>query len=239
MWHVKACLPCVLPFVLAWMLALQGCKDNVDHVQGDGSGGTIRNLHSVGGLGPLKSRNWTSSNLSNVAVAGSNSGDATTAGRTALLEPSMSQAAQSSANASSQEASFPLAATFWSLGARLLMAVVPEASNGSLLQEQMLMVDTGSSTLVFCQSTLLQEAAYQETPYISCNRYNPGGAPMEYWGPFVTGNVHAGNVTFQDATYSIMAEEEGMSCQDGIQGIFGIAFQQLDAAELPLKVVPE
>ena len=133
------------------------------------------------------------------------------------------------------ELSVPLAASFWSLGARLLMPVSPKSSNGGLLPAQMLMVDTGSSSLAFCQSSLLQEAAYQETQYNSCNRYNPGGAPMYYWGPFVEGDVHAGNVTFSNASYSIMAQEENMGCQHGIQGIFGIAFRQLDAAELLKK----
>ena len=122
----------------------------------------------------------------------------------------------------------PLEASFWSLGVRLFMPVSPVSSDGGLLPAQMLLVDTGSSSL-FCHN-LLQEAAYQKTQYNSCNRYNPGGAPMFYWGPLVEGDIHAGNVTFQNVSYSITTGEEKMSCQHGIQGIFGLAFRSDDIA---------
>ncbi|CAE7180627.1 ANKRD17 [Symbiodinium pilosum] len=131
-------------------------------------------------------------------------------------------------NALAQVASIPLDATSWSGGVRLLMAVSPVASSGGILPAQKLVVDTGSSTLAFCQSSFLQEAAYKPTNYISCNQYNPGGDATGYWGPFVVGQIQAGNVTFSQASYSIMEQEQNMPCKDGIQGIFGIAFRQLD-----------
>ena len=133
-------------------------------------------------------------------------------------ESPLQSTARMNSKALSQRASIPLAATSWSGGVRLLMAVSPVATNGQLLPAQKLVVDTGSSTLAFCQSSFLQEASFESTDYISCNQYNPGGDPTGYWGPFVVGEIRAGNVTFQQASYSIMAQQENMPCADGIQG---------------------
>mmetsp|Transcript_56351 Transcript_56351/g.105643 ORF Transcript_56351/g.105643 Transcript_56351/m.105643 type:complete len:485 (+) Transcript_56351:70-1524(+) len=129
-----------------------------------------------------------------------------------------------------QKNSVPLEAIAWGGGARLLIAVSPAAATGGRLSAQRLVVDTGSSTLAFCQQSLAQEAAYKSTDYISCNQYNPGGDLTGYWGPFVLGEVFAGDVVFPKAAYSIMTEEDNMPCQNGVQGIFGIAFRQLDVA---------
>ena len=71
--------------------------------------------------------------------------------------------------------SVPLSASWFAGGPRLLVDVSP-ASNGEPLPAQRLLLDTGSSTLAFCQNSLLQEAAYEETGYVSCNMYNPGQA---------------------------------------------------------------
>ncbi|CAE6964587.1 unnamed protein product [Symbiodinium sp. CCMP2592] len=208
MWQIKAVAQCLLAPVLAWMLlALQGCElAQVQKAAADAK-------QKVESLLPGSNRSRE---------------ETRTRAQAAFLQPSRPSSSQ--AAEMPVELSIPLAASFWSLGARLLMPVSPKSSNGGLLPAQMLMVDTGSSSLAFCESSLLQEAAYQETQYNSCNRYNPGGAPMYYWGPFVEGDLHAGNVTFSNASYSIMGQEENMGCQHGIQGIFGIAFRQLDVA---------
>ena len=202
------------------LLALQGC-DHLAQVQTVVSNAVSDVKHDVESLLP-----------------GSNQTKKEVRMQNGLLQPSHSQPiARMKDSAQDQEDTIPLAATSWSGGPRLLMAVSPVDANGGLLPAQRLVVDTGSSTLAFCQSSLLQEAAYQETNYISCNLYNPGGSFTGYWGPFVAGHLHAGGVTFQNSFYSIMAQEAGMPCRNGIDGIFGIAFRQLDAAGLHALLV--
>ncbi|CAE7836846.1 ANKRD17 [Symbiodinium sp. CCMP2592] len=206
MWQLKALIRLPLPAVLCGLfLTLQGCEE-LQHVKKeaeavfDGTNETKRRFKSSGRPGNQTDREG----------------------------PTYAPVAKRSRSV--QESSIPLSAVSWSGGQRLLMAVSPVSSSGELLPAQKLVVDTGSSTLAFCQSSFLQEAAFESTDYISCNQYNPGGDPTGYWGPFVQGDVLAGNMTFQKASYSIMAFEENMPCKDGIQGIFGIAFRQLDVA---------
>lgn len=130
----------------------------------------------------------------------------------------------------------------WGGGPRLVVDLAPAArrlaasasgsDGGSWLPAQQLILDTGSSTLAFCSNALSSEAAYSPTNYISCNKYNPGGQSTGYWGPFVHGPLRmgAGTSITLEAEYSIMAQEVAMPCTDGINGIFGIAFRQLDVA---------
>ncbi|CAE7830476.1 unnamed protein product [Symbiodinium necroappetens] len=137
-------------------------------------------------------------------------------------------AALASAFTATASLSVPLHATFWG-GPRLLVDVTPEASTGKEVASQRLLLDTGSSTLAFCEQGLLQQTIYEMTDYVSCNAYNPGGNYTGYWGPFVVGDLTAGNLSMRNSTYSVMANQVGMPCSDGVEGIFGIAFQQLDA----------
>ncbi|CAE7254809.1 cmdD [Symbiodinium sp. CCMP2592] len=137
-------------------------------------------------------------------------------------------AALASAFTAAASLSVPLHATFWG-GPRLLVDVAPEAATGKQVASQRLLLDTGSSTLAFCEQGLLQQTLYEMTDYVSCNAYNPGGNYTGYWGPFVVGDLTAGNLSMHNSTYSVMANQVGMPCGDGVEGIFGIAFQQLDA----------
>mmetsp|Transcript_109947 Transcript_109947/g.154183 ORF Transcript_109947/g.154183 Transcript_109947/m.154183 type:complete len:383 (+) Transcript_109947:33-1181(+) len=137
-------------------------------------------------------------------------------------------AALASAFTATASLSVPLHATFWG-GPRLLVDVAPEAATGKQVASQRLLLDTGSSTLAFCEQGLLQQTLYEMTDYVSCNAYNPGGNYTGYWGPFVVGDLTAGNLSMHNSTYSVMANQVGMPCSDGVEGIFGIAFQQLDA----------
>ncbi|CAE7537844.1 unnamed protein product, partial [Symbiodinium sp. CCMP2456] len=214
MWQLKSFAQCALfPALVSMLLALQGC-DHLAQVQTVVSNAVSDVKHEVESLLP-----------------GSNQTKKEVRMQNGFLQPSNSQpSARMNDNAQDQEDAIPLAATSWSGGPRLLMEVSPVGANGGLLPAQRLVVDTGSSTLAFCQSSFLQEAAYQETNFISCNLYNPGGSFTGYWGPFVAGQLHAGSVTFQNSFYSIMVQEAGMPCRNGIDGIFGIAFRQLDVA---------
>ena len=173
MWQLKALIRLVFPAVLAgFFLTLQGCEE-LQHVKKeaesvfDGSNETKRRFKSSGRPGNQTDREHPT--YAPVTIR----------------------------SRSVQESSIPLSAVSWSGGQRLLMAVSPVSSSGELLPAQKLVVDTGSSTLAFCQSSFLQEAAFESTDYISCNQYNPGGDPTGYWGPFVQGDVLAGNMTFK------------------------------------------
>ena len=221
MWKLESFAQYALfPALASMLLALQGC-DHLAQVQTVVSNAVSDVKHEVESLLP-----------------GSNQTKKEVRMQNGFLQPSNSQpSARMNDHAKDQEDTIPLAATSWSGGPRLLMEVSPVDANGGLLPAQKLVVDTGSSTLAFCQSSFLQEAAYQETNFISCNLYNPGGAFTGYWGPFVAGQLHAGSVTFQNSFYSIMAQEAGMPCRNGIDGIFGIAFRQLDAAGLHALLV--
>jgi len=125
-----------------------------------------------------------------------------------------------------------LDAMSWADGLRLAINVSLMAPvGGADIPAQRLVLDTGSSTLAFCDTNLAQQVQSLRTNYVSCNMYNPGGAETGYWGYFYNGPVNVGQVLRIDATdYSIMQKEESMPCTDGFQGIFGIAFAQLDSA---------
>eukprot|EP00930_Biecheleria_cincta_P016820 TRINITY_DN13559_c0_g1_i1.p1 TRINITY_DN13559_c0_g1~~TRINITY_DN13559_c0_g1_i1.p1 ORF type:complete len:558 (+),score=94.23 TRINITY_DN13559_c0_g1_i1:116-1789(+) len=161
-----------------------------------------------------------------------------------------SSSAQSPTTTTSQVSkAISLSLIHWGGGPRLVVDLAPAArrpagsdgsssssssSSSSWLASQKFVLDTGSSTLAFCSNgnTLMNQAAYSLTNYISCNKYNPGGQSTGYWGPFVHGllRMGAGTSITLEAEYSIMAEEVAMPCTDGINGIFGIAFRQLDVA---------
>eukprot|EP00913_Durusdinium_trenchii_P007726 g7255.t2 len=136
---------------------------------------------------------------------------------------------------------------------------LPDIQNA--MESSRLVLDSGSSTLAFCDSQFSQQAQYQSSDFISCNLYNPGGDFTGYWGPFVKGAVKVGNFTIPKAAYSIMQQEpqtygdsswfgmrspqeKSMPCTDGLDGIFGIAFRQLDRAfrasdEYEMELSPE
>jgi len=153
--------------------------------------------------------------------------------------PSVASKTQALGNSPSAASSFrvvrqgiPLSVGSWFGGPRLLIDVEPQSVQGEWFQKQRMVLDSGSSTLAFCNKQFIQDAQYQSSQYISCNLYNPGGDFTGYWGPFVKGPTKVGNLTLDQAAYSIMAQEKSMPCTQGLDGIFGIAFRQLDVAFL-------
>lgn len=124
----------------------------------------------------------------------------------------------------------PLSVVSYDGGLRLLVDVRPQRFDGEWLPKQRLLLDTGSSTLAFCKRQFIVAAQYEPSNFIACNEYNPGGKTSGYWGPFVTGAIQVAHLTWKLSNYSIMVQETLMPCTDGIDGIFGIAFGQLDTA---------
>jgi len=109
-------------------------------------------------------------------------------------------------------------------GLRLTVGVNPE---GQSAQECLL--DTGSSTLAFCDSSLESSVQSLKTDYMSCNKYGSGNEG--YWGFFYKGTIGVGSdLSMASSYYSVMHQEVSMPCGSGLQGIFGVAFKQLDQA---------
>mmetsp|Transcript_37886 Transcript_37886/g.60793 ORF Transcript_37886/g.60793 Transcript_37886/m.60793 type:complete len:362 (-) Transcript_37886:157-1242(-) len=108
-----------------------------------------------------------------------------------------------------------------------LRLTVDVAIDGKSSQECLL--DTGSSTLAFCDASLESGLESLKTDYMSCNLYGSGNEG--YWGFFYKGGIGVGGqVNIDSAYYSIMHQEVSMPCGSGLQGIFGVAFKLLDQA---------
>jgi len=121
-------------------------------------------------------------------------------------------------------AAIPMNSVNFGGGLRLTVNVNPE---GQAPQETLL--DTGSSSLAFCDSSLESSLKDVKTDYLSCNAYGSGGAG--YWGFFYSGQIGVGqNLSIDSAYYSVMHTEVSMPCGSGLQGIFGVGFKSLDQA---------
>jgi len=92
------------------------------------------------------------------------------------------------------------------------------------------LLDTGSSTLGFCDSSFGDKLESLQTSYYSCNIYGSAQVKEGYWGPFYKGGVaiSGGALQIPDGYYSVMKQQVSMPCDSNINGIFGIAFKQLD-----------
>jgi len=116
-------------------------------------------------------------------------------------------------------------------GPRLLITASPTGSAGTKQAGQKLLLDTGSSTLAFCDASLADKVKSEDEGYYSCNIYGNAQVKEGYWGPFYKGNVQInGNIEVPNSHFAIMHQQKSMPCSQGVQGIFGIAFHQLDAA---------
>jgi len=121
-------------------------------------------------------------------------------------------------------AAIPMNCVNFEGGLRLTVNVNPK---GQAAQECLL--DTGSSSLAFCDSSLESSLKSVKTNYLSCNAY--GSGDEGYWGFFYEGKIGVGShLEVASAYYSVMHQEVSMPCGSGLQGIFGVAFKQLDQA---------
>lgn len=127
--------------------------------------------------------------------------------------------------------SFTLDSVNFAGGPRLLITANPQDEDGKDLPAQKLLLDTGSSTLAFCDSSLADKLKSLKSQDYSCNIYGSATQKEGYWGPFYKGGVHIGNsLKVSDVHFSVMQQQVEMPCSSGVSGIFGIAFHQLDQA---------
>lgn len=119
-------------------------------------------------------------------------------------------------------------------------------------QDQHIVIDTGSSSLAFCNQSLIEEAVnISETEYAQCNTYGsvPGQCPgvdprTPLYDEFYVGQVFQGNVAAYDTNsgqevvsmdevfFSILVEEQDYMCYGPLDGIIGVSYEGQNAAYL-------
>ena len=119
-------------------------------------------------------------------------------------------------------------------------------------RDQHVLIDTGSSSLGFCNESLIDEAVgITKTDYAQCNWYgytyycpnDPSSAVAEsfYVGQIFEGNVTAYDsntgdaiVSMSDINFAIMSEVQDYMCDSPLDGIIGVAFDALNSVvEIP------
>merc|ERR1711879_672585 len=104
---------------------------------------------------------------------------------------------------------------------------------GEATTEELVLLDTGSSTLGFCNKSLQAELADKKTDEFTCNLYGHGF--HGWWGFFYQGGVSVQSIEpLPNVYYSVMQQEvEFCIPVQGPGGIFGIGFKYLNRAHQP------
>jgi len=138
-------------------------------------------------------------------------------------------------------------------GWAFVIDVAPRAPDGSYLPAQWALLDSGSSTLAFCNTawaTTLQSLRVVsnggEYNAIACNNYGETPGAEGFWGYFYQGEVQAALTSMPKSVYSVMSQSKGMTCEDNgyvmqdgtaLNGIFGIGGADLDTmAPVPVTL---
>ena len=121
-------------------------------------------------------------------------------------------------------------------------------------REQHVMIDTGSSSLAFCDKSLIDEAVgITKTDYAQCKAYSravscANDPSTSLHRVFYVGQIYEGNVTasyetsngdelfidMEDVNFAIMSKRQLYACSGPLDGVFGVAFDALHrAVELP------
>lgn len=117
------------------------------------------------------------------------------------------------------------------------LSVRLHTDDGGLTEPQTLLVDTGSSSMAFCDSSLAASVKASRIPYLWCQQYlskPPGGA---------NGWVHEATMDVESfknkkGFYAIMENRFSMPCSSQVHGIFGVAYKSGNVAEQRDKVTP-
>jgi len=123
---------------------------------------------------------------------------------------------------------------------------------GADSRPQQALIDSGSSSIAFCDRALAKGVEKQRTTAAQCNQYGNADGEKDnnpnkpcffeyFYGSVYQGDVQAfdgldGRVAadMKDVSYTIMDYQQHMTCELGFQGIFGIAFGALNYAyEVP------
>lgn len=101
-----------------------------------------------------------------------------------------------------------------------------------------IMIDTGSSTLAFCDKSLAEEADITKTNYAQCRQYDsPNSCPdgssgyeVGWSGQLYQGDVTVGNeiASMDNITFAIMDLDQIYSCFGPLDGIIGVAYKGLN-----------
>ena len=104
-------------------------------------------------------------------------------------------------------------------------------------------IDTGSSTLAFCDKSLAEEANIRKINYAQCNQYGVEsntcldgsvGSSIGYVGQFFEGDVGAYNdqgdqiTSMNNVSFAIMEFEQFYACFGPLDGIIGVAHNSLN-----------
>eukprot|EP00984_Skeletonema_dohrnii_P009232 scaffold3522_cov82-Skeletonema_dohrnii-CCMP3373.AAC.4 len=114
-------------------------------------------------------------------------------------------------------------------------------------RDQNVMIDTGSSSLAFCDKSLVEEAVnITKTDYAQCNQYGgllscPNDPSASAYREFYVGQIFQGNITayntntgrniasMDDAYFVIMSEVQVYICDGPLNGIIGVAYSALNS----------
>jgi len=103
--------------------------------------------------------------------------------------------------------------------------------DGGLTEPQTLLVDTGSSSMAFCDSSLAASVLASRIPYLWCQRYGSTAAPAAG----ANGWVHEATMDVESfknkkGLFSVMENHYEMPCSSQVRGIFGVAYKTGNAA---------
>jgi len=116
-----------------------------------------------------------------------------------------------------------------------LMPVLHVSIPGS--QPQALLIDSGSSSMAFCDHSLedLAKQSAEQLPYTWCAHYEPGGAI----GYVFNGSAQVVGHPLRDGViYSIMDQKYKMPCGSGLAGIAGVGFRNLNGVTKGHQIKP-
>ena len=119
-------------------------------------------------------------------------------------------------------------------------------------RDQQVAVDTGSSSLTFCDNSLIDEAVgITKTAYAQCTAYSftnscPDDPSVDVHNVFYVGQIFEGNVTAYDSNtgnaiasmdevnFAIASEAQLYTCRSPLDGIIGVAYDDLNSVvEIP------
>jgi len=114
-------------------------------------------------------------------------------------------------------------------------------------RDQNIMIDTGSSSLAFCDKSLIEEAVnITKTDYAQCKKYDgalscqndPSAGNSFYVGQVFKGNITAYNsetgkdiASMDEVYFGILSKVQNYMCLGPLNGIIGVAYSALNSGQ--------